>query len=34
MMAACVVGAVALLFLIESAGESLRGTHVPGEDDD
>ncbi|MBI1180845.1 MAG: MFS transporter [Alphaproteobacteria bacterium] len=30
MMAACAVGAVALIFLIESAGQSLRGTHIPG----
>lgn len=31
MMAACVVGAISLWFLIETAGQSLRGTHVPGE---
>ncbi|WP_129790618.1 MFS transporter [Sphingosinicella sp. CPCC 101087] len=31
MMGACVVGAVALLFLIETAGKSLRGIALPGE---
>jgi MFS transporter, MHS family, proline/betaine transporter len=31
MMAACLVGAVSLLFLIETAGKSLRGTGLPGE---
>lgn len=31
MMAACVVGAISLWFLIETAGRSLRGTQVPGE---
>lgn len=30
MMAACVVGAAALAFVVETAGESLRGTGVPG----
>jgi MHS family proline/betaine transporter-like MFS transporter len=30
MMGACVVGAVALAFVIETAGASLRGTHTPG----
>lgn len=30
MMAACLVGAVAVFFLTETAGRSLRGTHVPG----
>lgn len=30
MMAACLVGAVALLFVVETAGSSLRGTGVPG----
>jgi MHS family proline/betaine transporter-like MFS transporter len=30
MMASCVVGMVALPFLIETAGQSLRGTEVPG----
>jgi len=30
MMAACVVGAVALTFVVETAGRSLRGTEVPG----
>ncbi len=30
MMGACAVGAVSLLFLVETAGQSLRGTHVPG----
>ena len=31
MMAACLVGAVAVGFLVETAGRSLRGTGVPGE---
>ena len=31
MMASCVVGMVALRFLTETAGQSLRGTAVPGE---
>jgi MHS family proline/betaine transporter-like MFS transporter len=30
MMVACLVGMIALLFLIETAGESLRGTSTPG----
>jgi MHS family proline/betaine transporter-like MFS transporter len=30
MMAACLVGMVALCFVIETAGQSLRGTHIPG----
>lgn len=30
MMAACVVGMVALCFVIETAGQSLRGTQTPG----
>ena len=30
MMASCVVGMVALLFVAETAGQSLRGPHVPG----
>jgi MHS family proline/betaine transporter-like MFS transporter len=30
MMASCVVGMVALAFLVETAGQSLRGTHPPG----
>lgn len=30
MMGACLIGAVSLWFLIETAGESLRGTQVPG----
>jgi MHS family proline/betaine transporter-like MFS transporter len=30
MMASCVVGMIALLFLVETAGRSLRGTHAPG----
>ncbi len=31
MMAACIVGAVALYFTAETAGQSLRGTDIPGE---
>ncbi len=31
MMAACLVGAVSVVFLTETAGKSLRGTHLPGE---
>jgi MHS family proline/betaine transporter-like MFS transporter len=30
MMGACVVGAIALLFVVETAGRSLRGTKLPG----
>ena len=30
MIAACVVGLVSLFFVIETAGASLRGTHLPG----
>lgn len=30
MMAACLVGAIALYFVIETAGHSLRGTAIPG----
>ncbi|MGV8995822.1 MAG: MFS transporter [Parvibaculaceae bacterium] len=30
MMGACVVGGIALLFVVETAGHSLRGTKVPG----
>ena len=30
MMAACAVGGVALIFMIETAGKSIRGTAVPG----
>ena len=30
MMAACLIGMVALAFLIETAGHSLRGTQIPG----
>lgn len=30
MMGACVVGAIALLFVVETAGHSLRGTEIPG----
>lgn len=30
MMAACAVGMVALWFTVETAGQSLRGTHIPG----
>ncbi|MDT9599089.1 MFS transporter [Sphingosinicella rhizophila] len=30
MMGACAIGCVALLFLIETAGVSIRGTHIPG----
>ncbi|MFD0988036.1 MFS transporter [Methyloligella solikamskensis] len=30
MMAACVIGAISLLFVVETAGESLRGTEIPG----
>lgn len=31
MMAACLVGAVSVSFLTETAGKSLRGTHLPGD---
>ena len=31
MMAACLVGAVSVFFLTETAGKSLRGTHLPGD---
>jgi len=30
MMAACLIGMVALVFMIETAGQSLRGVHIPG----
>jgi MHS family proline/betaine transporter-like MFS transporter len=30
MMGACVIGVVALLFVVETAGHSLRGTEIPG----
>lgn len=30
MMAACAIGGVALLFMVETAGKSLRGTAIPG----
>ncbi|MEN3974246.1 MFS transporter [Emcibacter sp. SYSU 3D8] len=30
MMAACAIGGVALLFVVETAGQSLRGTGIPG----
>jgi MHS family proline/betaine transporter-like MFS transporter len=30
MMGACVVGGIALLFVVETAGHSLRGTKIPG----
>jgi MHS family proline/betaine transporter-like MFS transporter len=30
MMASCVVGMIALVFLVETAGQSLRGRHAPG----
>jgi MHS family proline/betaine transporter-like MFS transporter len=30
MMGACVVGAISLLFVVETAGHSLRGTELPG----
>jgi MFS family permease len=33
MMASCVVGAVAMLFVVETSGCSLRGTEVPGTDE-
>lgn len=33
MMAACAVGAVALVFVVETAGASLRGTEVPGTEE-
>jgi len=32
MMAACVVGAIALWFVTETKGASLRGTSIPGAD--
>ena len=32
MMGSCVIGAFALIFVIETAGHSLRGTEVPGTD--
>jgi MHS family proline/betaine transporter-like MFS transporter len=31
MMTACLVGALSLCFLVETAGQSLRGTHLPGK---
>jgi MHS family proline/betaine transporter-like MFS transporter len=31
MMAACAIGAIALLFVVETAGASLRGTKMPGK---
>lgn len=30
MMAACVIGGIALLFVVETSGHSLRGTKIPG----
>jgi MFS transporter, MHS family, proline/betaine transporter len=33
MMAACVVGGVALLFVVETAGRSIRGTEIPGTEE-
>jgi MHS family proline/betaine transporter-like MFS transporter len=30
MMAACAIGGVALWFVVETAGHSLRGTQIPG----
>jgi MHS family proline/betaine transporter-like MFS transporter len=30
MMGSCLIGMVALVFLIETAGQSLRGMQVPG----
>ncbi|MBI1197053.1 MAG: MFS transporter [Phenylobacterium sp.] len=30
MMGSCVVGMIALVFMVETAGQSLRGTHPPG----
>jgi MHS family proline/betaine transporter-like MFS transporter len=33
MMASCVVGMIAVWFLIETAGQSLRGTRIPGAHD-
>jgi MHS family proline/betaine transporter-like MFS transporter len=30
MMGACVMGGIALLFVVETAGHSLRGTKIPG----
>lgn len=30
MMGACVIGAISLLFVVETAGHSLRGTEIPG----
>jgi MHS family proline/betaine transporter-like MFS transporter len=30
MMAACLIGMVAVRFMVETAGASLRGTQVPG----
>lgn len=32
MMVACAIGAIALLFVVETAGHSLRGTETPGTD--
>ncbi len=32
MMGACLIGMVALFFTIETAGHSLRGSHIPGTD--
>jgi MHS family proline/betaine transporter-like MFS transporter len=33
MMGACAVGAVAMLFVVETAGSSLRGTEIPGTEE-
>lgn len=33
MMGACVVGALAMLFVVETAGSSLRGTEIPGTEE-
>jgi len=30
MMAACMIGLISVVFLVETAGQSLRGTHTPG----
>ncbi|MBY9068038.1 MFS transporter [Hyphomonas sp. WL0036] len=32
MIAACIVGVISLRFMIETAGQSIRGTHIPGTD--
>jgi MFS transporter, MHS family, proline/betaine transporter len=33
MMAACLIGGISLLFVVETAGHSLRGTEIPGTEE-